>query len=362
MPVYNWQNLTDAINACAGKMISLRIGTGGGGRKESKGNVPDWVMTAVKNAGGKTFRFIDTSSGGIIREIPVFWNPIFMAKKRQLMQDLGNKYPATNINVVFVGFANSQSVDWSVPDSSAPDGLDPTDPDSSEVSRWRDVQYETQKVIDAGCAAGNSQGIIDAAAAAFPNSAIVFAGGTTRAVLDPAVRYATEMAFANATAKAFGGRVGIIKADLSEKTSESQPYSGTTTEYAWRILADQKASKTGAQMLSPATNLDRFFTPNFAAANPANPANMAKALEAAVDCGGHKRNFELPGYVKGYGTQFQEIYQSDCISTDAAMQQAIQHAHNLLTQEQMPICSRITRTSSSTIYYHRTAALGTLTS
>jgi len=60
---YDWTFLDSQIDPAttAGKMISLRIGTGSGGATASGGNVPDWVMALVT----QTFQFIDTNSGGI---------------------------------------------------------------------------------------------------------------------------------------------------------------------------------------------------------------------------------------------------------------------------------------------------------
>jgi hypothetical protein len=74
--VFNWTFLDSEVArvAAAGKQVLLRIGTMSGR--------PDWVTTAVEQAGGKFFTFDDD---GVPTTIPVFWDTTFIAKKKAMI-------------------------------------------------------------------------------------------------------------------------------------------------------------------------------------------------------------------------------------------------------------------------------------
>ena len=73
-------------------------------------NVPDWLLADYPDI--QTFTFIDpnphSSTYGQPVTIPVFWDPIFLAKKIALIQAAGARYAANpNIVVVSCAFANA---------------------------------------------------------------------------------------------------------------------------------------------------------------------------------------------------------------------------------------------------------------
>ena len=308
---YDWTYLDGQIDRAttAGKMISLRIGTGSGGATDSGGSVPDWVMALVTT----TFQFIDTNSGGIIRTIPTFWDTAFKRKKNKMIAALGARYASNeNIQIVFVGFANAQSTDWSVPDRTTVDGLGASG--SSERSRWLSLGYTAQRVINAGCPASGTTGVIDAAALAFPNAIIAYAVGRTSAAedapsmdgLDPTKDYVAQTVLDNAMAK-YGDRIAIQKNSLSKKTADNQPYSAQPADDQWTIIYDNPTC-VGAQMLWNCFG-DAAYRMNGGVTDDPTTVLMA-AVNAGVE----------------YNTQYQEIYQTDVINLPAV----ISYVHNSL--------------------------------
>ena len=308
---YDWTYLDSQIDRAttAGKMISLRIGTGSGGATDSEGSVPDWVMALVT----KTFQFIDTNSGGITRTIPAFWDAAFKRKKNKMIAALGARYGSNqNIKIVFVGFANAQSTDWSVPDSTTVDGLGASG--SSERSRWLSLGYTAQKVINAGCPDSGTTGVIDAAALAFPDAIIIYSVGRTSAAadapsmngLDPTKDYVVQTVLDNAIAK-YGNQIAIQKDSLSQKTADNQPYWAQPADNQWTIIYNNPTC-VGAQMLWNCFGDAAYRMSGGVAADPAT------VLTAAVDEG------------VAYNTLYQEIYQTDVINLPAV----INYAHNAL--------------------------------
>src|SRR5262245_444509 len=309
--IYDWTYLDSQIGRAttAGKMISLRIGTGSGGATDSGGSVPDWVMALVT----KTFQFIDTNSGGITRTIPAFWDTAFKRKKNKMIAALGARYGSNqSIKIVFVGFANAQSTDWSVPDSVIVDGLGASG--SSERSRWLALGYIAEKVINAGCPASGTTGVIDAAALAFPEATIVYSVGRTSSApdapsmngLDSTNDYVAQTVLDKAMAK-YGNRIAIQKDSLSKKTADNQPYSAQPADNQWTIIYNNPTC-AGAQMLWNCFG-DAAYRMNGGVAD--DPATI---LTAAVNAGVE------------YNTQYQEIYQTDVINLPVV----ISYAHNAL--------------------------------
>ena len=83
-------------------------------------NVPDWLLADYPDI--QTFTFIDTnphhSTYGQPVTIPVFWDPIFLAKKIAFIQAAGAHFAAhSSIAVVSCSFANATTGDWNIPDA-----------------------------------------------------------------------------------------------------------------------------------------------------------------------------------------------------------------------------------------------------
>ena len=151
--VYDWSTLdTQLAQAEAhGKKVVLGITSGGL-------NVPDWLLADYPDI--QTFSFIDTnphhSTYGQPVTIPVFWDPIFLAKKIAFIQAAAARYAAhSSIAVVSCSFANSTTGDWNIPD--APE----------DIAHWQAAGYTTELMVNAG------ETLIDATMAAFPNQNVV---------------------------------------------------------------------------------------------------------------------------------------------------------------------------------------------
>ena len=164
--VYDWSTLDAYVAQITptGKKILIRIGTMGG-RPSLGGNTPDWVMDAV---GANTISYYD--SGHTLKTIPLFWNQTFLDKKKAMIAAVGARYSGNPlVKVATASFANRNSEDWSMLDSTRIDGIPPAG--SSEASRMLAAGYTHAKMVDAGMQ------IMDAATAAWPNQVIYLAIG-----------------------------------------------------------------------------------------------------------------------------------------------------------------------------------------
>src|SRR5438132_434302 len=125
--------------AAAGKTVLLRIGTSGGSVAKG-GNTPNWVFDAI-NAEPlpASQKFFTWNDNGQMCTIPVFWDAVYLAKKKAMITALGAHF-ANNptIKIVSASFANAQSEDWSVPDS------------DTDISNWRAAGYTSAKMLGAG--------------------------------------------------------------------------------------------------------------------------------------------------------------------------------------------------------------------
>jgi hypothetical protein len=199
-----------------------------------------------------------------------------------------------------------------VPVRRAVDGLGASG--SSERSRWLTIGYAAQKVINSGCPASGTTGVIDAAARAFPDATVAYAVGRTAAAedapsmngLDPTSDYVAQTVLDNAIAK-YGNRIAIQKNSLSKKTADNQPYSAQPADDQWTIIYDNPTC-VGAQMLWNCFGDASYRMNNGVEADP------AEVLTAAVDAGVE------------YNTQYQGIYQTDVINLPAV----ISYAHDAL--------------------------------
>ncbi len=168
---FNWSFLDAEVAriGASGKKVLLRIATQSG--------KPAWVTKAVRKKKGKFFTFEDD---GVLTSIPVFWDPTFLQKKKNMIAALGAHFTNNpNVAIVTASFANASSEDWAVPH------------DPEYVEQWLRLGYTTQKMLDAG------KQIVDATMAAFPNQYVAMAIGSnghsgSTGNLDPTADYVAE--------------------------------------------------------------------------------------------------------------------------------------------------------------------------
>jgi transcriptional regulator CtsR len=286
--VYDWSSMDSTLAQAEahGKKVLLRIVSGGV-------NVPDWLLA---NPNVQTFSFIDTnpyhSTYGQELTIPVFWDPIFLAKKTALIQAAGAHFSAhSSIQVVTCSFANATTGDWNIPDG------------TEDIANWVTAGYTTPLMVNAG------QTVIDATMAAFPNQNVALSIGSGLSGLglglDPTSNYlaATIVDYATTTY----GRFITEKNALAANTGA--PAFGISLGN-WQVLFDH-CPNVAAQMLS-AVSGDTTYRMN--GGIPGDPATI---LLNAVTIGAL------------YGTQFQEIYAADLL--DPVMSSIITYANILLT-------------------------------
>ena len=175
--------------------------------------------------------FIDTnphhSTYGQPVTIPVFWDPIFLAKKIAFIQAAAARYAShSSIAVVSCSFANSTTGDWNIPD--APE----------DIAHWQAAGYTTELMVNAG------ETIIDATMAAFPNQNVVMPIGRNTTGLDPSVDYLSETVVDYAATTY--GRFITTRFSLSATTDD--PSIDASSLYNWGVLFDQCPNVAG-QML-----------------------------------------------------------------------------------------------------------------
>ena len=161
---YNWTSLDFGIQKIinSGKSVSLNIMAGGA-------RTPDWVK-----AGSQLFSFIDTNkfhpTYGQVLEMPVYWDPVFLQKKKNFINALSNhirqKFGAGAVKGVMVSFVASINNDMHVPH------------DSSDISNWKAAGYTTERMLEAG------KETISAWAGAFPRASLKLPIAPTHKDLD----------------------------------------------------------------------------------------------------------------------------------------------------------------------------------
>jgi hypothetical protein len=268
--VYNWAYLNQQIGLVenAGKKISLTITSGGR-------NTPSWVFAA----GTRTFSFVDTNPYSLTYNqtltIPLFWDPIFLEKKKSLIAELG-QYFSDNDNIVLVNAhcVNTTSDDWQIPSTKI------------DVQNLKALGYTSEKLINA------CKEILDATMEAFPNKPVVLPVGRSTNKLDPDPDYVARNVVDYAMTK-YPGRFIVQKNALSADTPDPSiiPVLG-----AWQIIYDNQPA-VGGQMLWAVTN-DSTCRMN----GRVKPCDPVTVLQDAVTTGAH------------YGMRYEEIYQKDILN------------------------------------------------
>jgi len=282
--VYDWSSIDSQLAQAEahGKKVALGITSGGV-------NVPDWLLA---DPDVQTFSFIDNnpyhSTYGQELTIPVFWDPIFLAKKIALIQAAGVHYAAhSSIVVVACSFANATTIDWNIPN--APE----------DIANWLAAGYTTELMVNAG------EMIVDATMAAFPNQNVTMPIGRGAGNLDPTQDYLAETVVDYATTRY--GRFITSKDSLSANTPDPAV---DTSLFNWQVLLDQSPNVAG-QMLWNVSGDNTYRM------NGGVPGNQQAILLRAITIGAH------------YGTQYQEIYKTDL--ENPAMSSVIDAANTLLT-------------------------------
>ena len=282
--VYDWSRIDGQLAQAEShrKQVVLVITSGGI-------NVPAWLLT---DPNVQTFSFIDTNphspTYGQQLTIPVFWDPILLAKKTALIQAAGAHYAAhSSIVVVGCAFANATTEDWNIPDS-------PVD-----IRNWQAAGYTTELMVTAG------ETIIDATMAAFPNQNVVLPIGRGSGNLDPTADYLSETIVDYAT-RTYGR---FITAKFSLSATAPDPAIDTSLDN-WQVLFDQ-CPNVAAQMLWSVSGDSTYRM------NGGVPGDPATILLNAIIIGTH------------YGTQYQEIYEVDLENPDLGL--VITTANTLLT-------------------------------
>lgn len=244
--IFIWASLDEEINNAinAGKKIVLNLLTEGV-------NTPTWVMNLP---GVQLFSLIDTNQYHEIycQEItmPVFWDPIFLEKKKNFIQVAGERYAANDsIAGIMVPFCHPIYGDWYVPHVVGY----VCEKNLNQAQDLLDVGYTTEKMFNVG------KETIDAWAIAFPNKALKLPIAPTHQDLDGNATNLAE-SIVNYAYSQYPDRFYAQINGLDIKT----PYSNDpaiinaspgTLEYLFKIFLDH-SPQIGFQMKAAATNGD----------------------------------------------------------------------------------------------------------
>ena len=283
--VYDWTFIDSEVAkaGASGKWVFLRIMTQSGR--------PQWVTDAIVAAGGKFFTWSD--SGGTY-SIPVLWDPIYVAKKKEMIAALAARYGNNpTVKIVGVSFANCNSEDWNIPHL----------PDN--VAEWLALGWDTATMLDTW------KQFVDIAMTGFPNAFVSLAingnGHTSGLNLDPDADYLARNAILYANLN-YPGRLIVQKNGFSTTTTAAPGGDGN-----FELLYD--AYPNGAcQMLFWCFNDPTYRM------NGGVPGDPATILQNTI-------NIAL-----GYRVRFMEIYQLDCVN----LPQQITYAHNSLHNQPVP--------------------------
>jgi len=232
---------------------------------------PAWVTQAVQDAGGTFFTFEDD---GVTTTIPVFWDPTYLAKKKNMITALGAHF-ATNptVKMVTASFANAASEDWNIPHT----------PD--EVTTWLAAGYTAEKMLDAG------KQIIDSTMAAFPSQYVCLAvagdGGLNQTSTYLA---ANTVASANLT---WPGRLIVQINSLSNHN----PVAPASQSSPWNLLWNNQPN-VGAQMI------DNVYEDYTYRANDEVAGDFKDILTGSINA------------AASYGASYIEIYQVDVLNLE----------------------------------------------
>ena len=290
--VYDWSTLDAYVAQITptGKKILIRIGTMGG-RYSLGGNTPDWVMDAV---GANTISYYD--SGHTLKTIPLFWNQTFLDKKKAMIAAVGARYSGNPlVKVATASFANRNSEDWSMLDSTRIDGIPPAG--SSEASRMLAAGYTHAKMVDAGMQ------IMDAATAAWPNQVIYLAiGRIDRPLEQDPDSVARDVR--DATRSRWGANRLVIGKEI---ISNVMPFPPPDPTGAWALFYNSRPAIAG-QDLAACYGSCRMNGDN------CNGLTYDQILRGTVD------------HFVSYGGKWLEIYADDVTNLPGA----IHYAHGLI--------------------------------
>jgi hypothetical protein len=182
--------------------------------------------------------------------MPVFWDPIFLEKKKNFIWVAGERYAANDsILGVMVSFCNPILGDWWVPHEVGYF----CGQDSNKVQDWLNAGYTTEKMLNAG------KETIDAWATAFPNKMLKLPVSVTHRNLDGNATNLAELIM-NYAYSQYPDRFFAQSNGLSTKI----PYSNDpeiinasigTRNYLYKLLLDH-SPKIGLQMLDSVTDWD----------------------------------------------------------------------------------------------------------
>jgi hypothetical protein len=279
--VYDWSYFDREIArvANAGKKVLLRVVSGGV-------NTPQWVF----DAGVETFSFVDPQSKQTV-VVPVWWDPIFLQKKRNLITALGQHF-SDHPDVVLVSSscANATSDDWAVPSSAA------------DVQNLLAIGYTSDKLINA------CKEVIDATVAAFPYQFTLMGINRGAKGLDPNVDYVAKKVV-NYAMNRYPGQFIVQKNSLSARTFD--PWTASKL-HGWQVLYDNRPMVAGQMLWYVTDDLSCRMNGNF------KPCDPVTVLRQAVTIGAH------------YEMLYEEIYQKDILNPDLAG--VIDEAASLLGQ------------------------------
>jgi hypothetical protein len=248
---YDWSQIDKELKLAkaAGKQVTLNIQAGGA-------QTPDWVRN-IK--GVQLISFLDTNkfrkSSCDTFSMPVYWDPVFLEKKRALIAELGKRYGSNpDIRGVMIQSVQTFANDWYLPRMQSTREVCPGNPDENQIAKWIEIGYSTEKMYGAG------KETIDAWATAFPKKALNYPIHRTDEQLDSTPSELTEKIVDygyGAYPDRFFVQVNTLKTSTpfatDKKITQAGPDDSADDYYILQILT-RHPNHIGFQMAAAATN------------------------------------------------------------------------------------------------------------
>jgi hypothetical protein len=274
---YDWSFLDSEVAraAKAGKFVLLRVLSEGPG-------TPSWALDGTKTFG---YRDVNKFHSGKTGLMAVYWDNTYLARKKAMIQALGQRYSGNPaVRVVAAICASSHSGDWAVPHNPA------------DIAEWNAVGYTPQKLIDV------CKQIIDVTMQSFPRQCVTLAVGRNGR-LDPDPNFVGRAAVQYGRSH-YGGRFITQKNSLAATT----PLPGSGDLKHFEVLWESRPDVAGQVLWYS------FGDPSCRNNGGRAPCDPEATLKRTIDVG------------LAYKMKYIEIYQQDVLHLPAV----IRYAHESL--------------------------------
>ena len=258
---------------------------------------PDWILNDPTIVSIPVLDLNSNHNGTYCDALdtPLFWDPVFHAKRLALIQAAGARYTNNPVIVgVMASFANFSTSDWNIPDKTGTiAGCNNVVVD--QVKDWLDAGFTLDKMLSVG------KDIFDTTATAFPHQSIKSPIGSDSAALYPNGGTSTSLAEAAVNyvfSRSYANRFYIQRNNFSTNSPLGTSSTVTTAtpgskNYAFTLLT---LHQSGTQLLDAADNGPNNSCRQNGGTSPCDPLTVLQNSNTIV---------------KSYNPQFIEYWKAD---------------------------------------------------